>query len=147
MLRSSAELWNRTETIPSHDGIYRLRFAAGSHKEGTWDPGYFNFFRTPKQLHEKVAHQEARIDDLGGVLVGTRNVAAQTITNRFAAEPLTDPMGTVRGDWQVSNKDLVGAHYSIERLRATGAASFSTVIQISMKRSDFSRSFKSRPES
>jgi hypothetical protein len=26
LLRSSAELWNRTETIPSHDGIYRLRF-------------------------------------------------------------------------------------------------------------------------
>jgi pimeloyl-ACP methyl ester carboxylesterase len=70
LLRSSAELWNRTETIPSADGVYRLRFAAGSHKEGTWDPGYFNFFRTPKQLHEKVAHQEARIDDWGGVLVG-----------------------------------------------------------------------------
>ena len=47
LLRSSAELWNRTETIPSRDGIYRLRFAAGSHKEGTWDPGYFDFFRTP----------------------------------------------------------------------------------------------------
>ena len=70
LLRSSAELWNRTETIPSHDGIYRLRFAAGSHKEGTWDPGYFDFFRTPKQVHEKVAHQEARINNWGGVLVG-----------------------------------------------------------------------------
>jgi hypothetical protein len=70
LLRSSAELWNRTETIPSHDGIYRLRFAAGSHKEGTWDPGYFDFLRTPKQVHEKVAHQEARINDWGGVLVG-----------------------------------------------------------------------------
>ena len=70
LLRSSAELWNRTETIPSRDGIYRLSFAAGSHKEGTWDPGYFDFFRTPKQVHEKVAHQEARINDWGGVLVG-----------------------------------------------------------------------------
>jgi len=38
LLRSSAELWNRTETIPAPDGIYRLRFAAGSRKEGTWDP-------------------------------------------------------------------------------------------------------------
>src|SRR5271166_1879508 len=54
LLRSSAELWNRTETISSRDGIYRLRFAAGSHKEGTWDPGYFDFLRTPKQVHEKV---------------------------------------------------------------------------------------------
>jgi hypothetical protein len=33
LLRSSAELWNRTETIPSRDGIYRLRFVAGSKKE------------------------------------------------------------------------------------------------------------------
>ena len=51
LLRSSAELWNRTETFPSHDSIYRLRFAAGSHKEGAWDPGYFDFFRTPGQVH------------------------------------------------------------------------------------------------
>ena len=70
LLRSSAELWNRTETIPSRDGTYRLHFAAGSKKEGTWDPGYFDFFRTPGQVHEKVAHQEARINDWGGVLVG-----------------------------------------------------------------------------
>jgi hypothetical protein len=70
LLRSSAELWNRTETIPSRDGIYRLRFAAGSHQNGTWDPGYFDFLRTPTQVHEKVAHQEARINDWGGVLVG-----------------------------------------------------------------------------
>src|SRR5271167_225823 len=33
LLRSSAELWNRTETISSPAGIYLLRFAAGSHKE------------------------------------------------------------------------------------------------------------------
>jgi hypothetical protein len=58
------------DPIPSRDGIYRLRFAAGSHREGTWDPGYFDFFRTPRQVHEKVAHQEARINDWGGVLVG-----------------------------------------------------------------------------
>ena len=70
LLRSSADLWNRTETIPAHDGVYRLHFAAGSHENGTWDPGYFNFFRTPRQVHEKIAHQERRISDWGGVLVG-----------------------------------------------------------------------------
>jgi hypothetical protein len=70
LLRSSAELWNRTETIPAHDGLYRLHFAAGSHENGTWDPGYFDFFRTPAQVHEKIVHQERRIDDWGGVLVG-----------------------------------------------------------------------------
>ncbi len=70
LLRSSAELWNRTETIPSREGTYRLRFAAGSQKEGTWDPAYCDFFRTPRQVHEKIRHQEARINDWGGVLVG-----------------------------------------------------------------------------
>ena len=61
LLQSSAGLWNRTETVPSRDGIYRLRFAAGSRKEGTWDPGYFAFLRTPRQVHEKVAHQEGEL--------------------------------------------------------------------------------------
>ena len=70
LLKSSAGLWNRTETVPSRDGIYQLRFAAGSRKEGTWDPGYFAFFRTPRQVHEKVAHEERRINDWGGALVG-----------------------------------------------------------------------------
>jgi pimeloyl-ACP methyl ester carboxylesterase len=70
LLRSSAELWNQTETIPAHDGVYRLHFAGGSRKSGTWDPNYFKFFRTPEQVREKVAHQEPRLHDWGGVLVG-----------------------------------------------------------------------------
>jgi pimeloyl-ACP methyl ester carboxylesterase len=72
MLRSgdSARLWNRTETITFRGGIYRLHFAAGSRKEGTWAPGYFDFLLTPSQVHEKVTHDEARINDSGGVLVG-----------------------------------------------------------------------------
>ena len=72
MLRSAdgARLWNRTETIASQGGIYRLRFAAGSRKDGTWDPDYFDFFRTLSQVHEKITHQEARINDWGGVVIG-----------------------------------------------------------------------------
>jgi len=72
ILRSAdgARLWNRTDTISSREGIYRLRFAAGSRKEGTWNPGYFDFLLTPSQIHEKIAHHEARINDWGGVLVG-----------------------------------------------------------------------------
>ncbi len=63
-------------------------------------------------------------DELGGVLVGTRDLASQSITNSFASEPVTDPLGTVRGDWQISKKDTLALHYSIERLNATGGASF-----------------------
>ncbi len=63
-------------------------------------------------------------DELGGVLVGARDVATQTINTSFASEPLTDPMGTLRADWKVSGKDTLSLHYSIERLGATGSASF-----------------------
>src|SRR5438270_6995987 len=51
-------------------------------------------------------------------------MAAQTINTSFASEPLTDPMGTLRADWKISDKDNLSLHYSIERLAATGAASF-----------------------
>jgi len=63
-------------------------------------------------------------DEIGGVVVGTRNLATQHIDTGFASVPLTDPMGTVRGDWNISQKDTLSLHYSIERLNATGAASF-----------------------
>lgn len=63
-------------------------------------------------------------NELGGVLVGTRDVATQTINTGFASVPMTDPMGTVRGDWRPSDRDSLSFHYSIERLGATGAASF-----------------------
>lgn len=63
-------------------------------------------------------------DELGGVLVGTRDVTTQTINTSFSPEPLNDPMGTVRGDVKVSNRDDLSLHYGIERLGATGAASF-----------------------
>ena len=63
-------------------------------------------------------------DEIGGVLIGTRNLATNKIDTSFAPEPLTDPMGTVRGDWRISNNDNLSLHYAIERLGATGAASF-----------------------
>jgi outer membrane receptor protein involved in Fe transport len=63
-------------------------------------------------------------DEIGGVVVGSRNLATQHIDTSFASVPLTDPMGTLRGDWKISDKDNLSLHYSIERLAATGAASF-----------------------
>jgi pimeloyl-ACP methyl ester carboxylesterase len=70
LLDSTGERWNMPQTVPIGNITYRLGFATGSGKDGTWDPSYFNFFRTPKQVHEKIAHQEVRINDWGGVLVG-----------------------------------------------------------------------------
>ncbi|HWY22194.1 MAG TPA: TonB-dependent receptor [Candidatus Acidoferrum sp.] len=66
-------------------------------------------------------------DEIGGVLVGSRHYDSNgfgSISTAFAPMPLTDPMGTVRTDWKASNRDNLSLHYSIERLGATGAASF-----------------------
>ncbi len=67
-------------------------------------------------------------DELGGLLVTERHPNATggggTFSNQFAPEPLTDPMGTVRFDWQASNKDRVTTHYDIERQNATGGSPF-----------------------
>ena len=67
-------------------------------------------------------------NEIGGLLVATRHPnptgGGGTISNQFAPEPLTDPMGTLRGDWQISNKDLLSLHYGIERQSATGVTPF-----------------------
>jgi pimeloyl-ACP methyl ester carboxylesterase len=70
LLQSSNQLWNRTESIDSSDQAYRLHFDTGSHKKGTWDPSYFDFFRTPKQVHEKIPTEKRRAGGWGGVLAG-----------------------------------------------------------------------------
>jgi hypothetical protein len=57
----------------------RCIFAAGSRKNGTWDPNYFKFFRTPAQVREKVAHQERRKGDWGGVMLGVYKPLDHTI--------------------------------------------------------------------
>lgn len=58
-------------------------------------------------------------DQMGGVLVGERDLATQTINTSFAAEPLTDLLGTVKFDWQLTPKDSLTARYSIERFDGT----------------------------
>jgi pimeloyl-ACP methyl ester carboxylesterase len=75
LLRSSNELWNRTTTIQSGDHAYRLRFASASRQAGTWDPNYFDFFRTPKQLHSKLPIETRRSSGWGGTLVGVHKPA------------------------------------------------------------------------
>ena len=66
-------------------------------------------------------------DELGGLLVATRHLntaGGGTISNSFAPTPLTDPMGTLRGDWQISSRDSLSLHYGIERQNATGVTPF-----------------------
>jgi pimeloyl-ACP methyl ester carboxylesterase len=69
LLQSDKELWNRTETIQSGNHVYRLRFAGGSRLAGIWSPDYFDFFRTPGQLHKKV-NGSVEPNSWGGALVG-----------------------------------------------------------------------------
>jgi pimeloyl-ACP methyl ester carboxylesterase len=75
LLQSSNQLWNRTTTIQSGDHAYQVRFSGGSRQAGTWDPNYFDFFRTPKQLHSKVPTDTPRANGWGGTLVGVHKPA------------------------------------------------------------------------
>jgi outer membrane receptor protein involved in Fe transport len=87
-------------------------------------------------------------DEVGGVLVGARTPnpsgGGGRISTAFATEPLSDPMGTVRGDWKISNKDSLSLHYGIERLSATGGASFLSgqPIGSASERQDLSNNFQ-----
>lgn len=70
LLKSSPERWNRTEIYDSSGGIYQLSFAPGSRATGSWDPDYFNFFRTRRQVREKIPDLEGKKGEWGGVFVG-----------------------------------------------------------------------------
>jgi outer membrane receptor protein involved in Fe transport len=48
----------------------------------------------------------------GGVLVGTRDTAARSITYGFADAPLDEWLGTARADWRGSARDQVTVRYS-----------------------------------
>jgi len=63
-------------------------------------------------------------DELGGVLAATRDPESLSFPNSFAPAPLADPMGTLRGDWSITDKDRLSMSYSIERQDATGIAPF-----------------------
>jgi outer membrane receptor protein involved in Fe transport len=81
-------------------------------------------------------------DELSGVLVGTRDVAAKTISRSFARAPLTDTLGTTRGDWQISDKDHLSLHYSIERQEATDASTLNTSLGSASQRQNGQNNFQ-----
>ena len=86
-------------------------------------------------------------DQLGGTLVGTRHpdgAGSGTISTNFVSDPGTDPMGTIRGDWQASTRDRLSFHYNIQRLSDTGLASFLSgqPIGSASERQDLSNNFQ-----
>ena len=86
-------------------------------------------------------------DELGGVLVGNRVLPTApggegTITRSFARAPLNDTLGTVRGDWQISNQDRLGLRYSIERQDAVAGSALNTSIGSASQRQDARNNFQ-----
>jgi len=61
LLWSNHELWNKGERSLSARVYTTLRFAAGSRRNGTWDSGYFDLFRTQQQVHEKIPHMRREL--------------------------------------------------------------------------------------
>jgi hypothetical protein len=74
LLNSNRDLWNWTDVIQSRRHIYRLHFTAGSHTAGIWAPDYFDFFRSPKGVHEKFRGTPVP-DGWGGALIGIHKPA------------------------------------------------------------------------
>lgn len=58
-------------------------------------------------------------DQMGGILVGERDLATQSIHTTFAAAPLTDALGTAKFDWAISSKDTLSTRYSTESFEGT----------------------------
>ena len=86
-------------------------------------------------------------DQLGGTLVGTRHpdgAGSGTISTNFVSDPGTDPIATLRGDWQISSKDQLTLRYGIQRLADTGLASFLSgqPIGSASERQDLSNNFQ-----
>jgi hypothetical protein len=81
-------------------------------------------------------------DELGGVLVGTRDLTTQTIDKSFASAPLNDLLGTVRADWQMTPKDTLTLRYSIERMDGTGASTLNTSVGSASQRQDLKNNFQ-----
>ena len=77
LLRSAdgGRLWNHPLTILADGTSYQLRVASSSRQEGTWAPGYFTAFDTPKQVHEKRVRLQVRDAGFGGTLVGINRPA------------------------------------------------------------------------
>ena len=81
-------------------------------------------------------------DQIGGVEVGTADLPTQTIIKSYASAPLTDAMGTTRGDWQISSKDSLMMRYSIEQLNATGASSLDRALGSASQRQVLENKFQ-----
>ncbi len=81
-------------------------------------------------------------DELGGVLAGTRDPATQTISRSFARAPLNDLLGTVRGDWQASQRDRLSFRYSIERMDGVSGSTASTPLISSSFLQDMKNNFQ-----
>jgi len=82
-------------------------------------------------------------DQLGGILAGTRDVEAQTITRSFARAPLSNTLGTIRGDWAVSSRDSIALRYSIDRIEATGSSAANASFGSDSQRQDLRNNFQS----
>jgi hypothetical protein len=86
-------------------------------------------------------------DELGGILVGTRVLPTSpggqgSIARSFARAPLTDTLGTIRGDWQISNQDRLGLRYSIQRQDAVASSATNASLGSASERQDARNNFQ-----
>jgi hypothetical protein len=81
------------------------------------------------------AAMEMRNQD-GGVLVGLRETASQSIARSFAPAPLDDLLGTFRLDWRASATDDVTVRYSVQRAEDIAASTLEKAIGSASQRQE-----------
>ena len=81
-------------------------------------------------------------DQVSGVPVGFADLNTQTIIKSYASAPGIDALGTVRGDWQVTDKDSLMLRYSIQQLNATGASSLDRALGSASQRQVLENKFQ-----
>jgi outer membrane receptor protein involved in Fe transport len=81
-------------------------------------------------------------DEIGGSMVGTRDLATRTISTSFAPAPLTDTLGNARADWQASNNDRLAFRYLIERQSSSGLSGAQTPLVTALERQVLKNNFQ-----
>ncbi len=81
-------------------------------------------------------------DQLGGVLVGNRDLATRTISRSFATAPLTDLLGTTKADYEINDNNLVSFRYSIQRADDTTASKLDRPIGTAAQMQDAKNNFQ-----
>ncbi len=81
-------------------------------------------------------------DQLGGILAGTRDAATDTISKSFVSAPLTDTLGTVRGDYSFNAENQMTVRFSAQHADGINGSTVNTAIAGARQRQNLTNDFQ-----